>query len=410
MNWISYVIIVLVVCGLILEWIVELLNLKAADPKLPEEFEGYYDSKRYSLSQKYLREQTLVGLWHSLYSTGILLSAIFLGLFNWMDQWARGFGFNEIFTGLVFIGLLGIASSLLHLPWGIYDTFVLEEKYGFNKTTWKTFLFDQLKGLLLSIVIGAPILYGVLWFFESAGAWAWAWVWGLVTVVQIFLMYIAPVFIMPLFNKYDPLEEGELKTEIETFAKKESFFLQGLFKMDGSKRSTKANAFFTGFGRFRRIVLFDTLIEKHSVQELVAILAHEIGHYKLKHIFKAMAISILSTGLMFLVFSFFIKNPTVFAAFKMESLSVYASLVFFGLFYSPISSIIGILGAILSRKHEFEADHYAKERYGDPEALITGLKKLSVDSLSNLTPHPLKVFLEYSHPPVLKRIERLRQS
>ncbi|HIJ21259.1 MAG TPA: M48 family metallopeptidase, partial [Deltaproteobacteria bacterium] len=231
--------------------------------------------------------------------------------------------------------------------------------------------------------------------------------WIALTLFQLFLLFIAPVVIMPIFNKFVPLEEGELKTAIREYAEEQGFKMKGIFSMDGSKRSTKSNAFFTGFGRFRRIVLFDTLIEKHSVDELVSILAHEIGHYRKKHIFKSVLISILTTGLMFFILSLFINNKDLFAAFQMQETSIYASLFFFGFLYAPIETVVGILGNILSRRHEYEADAYAIKTTHKPQAMITALKKLSVDNLSNLTPHPLKVFLGYSHPPVLERIRAI---
>jgi STE24 endopeptidase len=222
-------------------------------------------------------------------------------------------------------------------------------------------------------------------------------------------MFVAPVVIMPLFNKFVPLEEGDLKESIEAYARSQKFKLKGIFTMDGSKRSTKTNAFFTGFGRLRRIVLYDTLIEKHSLRELVSILAHEMGHYKKKHILKSIVISVLTTGLMFYILSMFINNQELFAAFKMEQTSIYASLIFFGFLYSPIQMVLSLFGNMLSRKHEYEADEYSVKTYREPVSMILALKKLSVDNLSNLTPHPLKVFLSYSHPPILKRIQAIRQ-
>ncbi|MDD4183191.1 MAG: M48 family metallopeptidase, partial [Candidatus Omnitrophica bacterium] len=238
---------------------------------------------------------------------------------------------------------------------------------------------------------------------------AWVYCWIAVTGFQLFLLFIAPVVIMPLFNKYTPLENGELKSAIENYAKEQKFALAGVFKMDASRRSTKSNAFFTGFGKFRRIALFDTLIQKHTVDELVSVLAHEIGHYKKKHFVKGIILSVITTGIMFFILSFFINNQGLFGAFKMQSLSIYASLIFFGFLYSPINLFISIFSNIISRKHEYEADAFAITTYKKPESFIIALKKLTVDNLSNLTPHPLKVFLDYSHPPVLKRIEAIRK-
>jgi STE24 endopeptidase len=270
-------------------------------------------------------------------------------------------------------------------------------------------VLDILKTWILAAVIGGVLFSAVLWFFEKAGPWAWAWCWFAVTLFQICLMFVAPVVIMPIFNKFVPLAGGELKAAIEEYAKMQHFKLKGVFTMDGSRRSTKSNAFFTGFGRFRRIVLFDTLIEKHTLDELVSVLAHEMGHYKKRHILKSMAISILTTGLMFYILSLFINNRELFAAFRMDHISIYASLFFFGFLYAPIEMVLSVFGNMLSRRHEYEADAFAAATYQKPQAMISALKKLSVDALSNLTPHPLKVFLSYSHPPVLDRIQAIRK-
>ena len=265
------------------------------------------------------------------------------------------------------------------------------------------------KGTVLMILIGAPIFAGIVWFFQSAGSNAWLYSWIAFTALQLLLTFLAPAVIMPLFNKFDPLPEGDLKEEIQNFAHKQNFALQGIFRMDSSKRSTKSNAFFTGFGRFRRLVLFDTLIEKQSRDELVAVLAHEIGHFKRKHIQKSILLSIVTSGVMFYVLGRFLGNPELFAAFGMENVSVYASLVFVAFLFSPVMRFLSVFTHLLSRKHEFEADEYAVRTYGKPEELISALKKLSIDNMSNLKPHPLKVLLDYTHPPILQRIAALRE-
>lgn len=294
------------------------------------------------------------------------------------------------------------------MPFSIYSTFVIEERFGFNKTTVKTFVMDIAKGLLLSILLGAPLLALVIAFFEFGGTWAWLYAWLGVTAFSLIMQYIAPTWIMPIFNKFEPLEEGELRTAIETYAESVDFPLQDVFVMDGSKRSSKSNAFFTGFGKNKRIALFDTLIENHTTDELVAVLAHEIGHYKKNHITKNMAISIVSTGVMFALLSVFLQVPALFDAFYMDQMSVYAGLLFFGLLYSPIETILGIVMQVLSRKHEYEADEFAARTIEKSEEMVNVLKKLSKDNLSNLTPHPFYVFLNYSHPPVLQRIRAIR--
>ena len=410
MNYYFIIILSILIGTYLLNLIVDIINVRHVKTALPEEFEGFYDKTEYKKSQEYLRENTRFGIISDSITTPITIAFIIFGGFNIVDQFARGFNLGSIPTGLIFAGMLMLASQIIHIPLEVYDTFVIEEKYGFNKTTPKTFILDLLKSWVLGAVIGGIVLAAVLWFFEKIGPWAWLYCWIAITVFQIFLMFIAPVVIMPIFNKFEPLKECDLKKAIEDYAGAQSFKMKGVFTMDGSKRSTKSNAFFTGFGKFRRIALFDTLIEKHSVEELVSVLAHEMGHYKKKHILKTIVLSILTTGLMFYILSLFINNTELFAAFKMQETSIYASLFFFGFLYVPVEMILSIFGNALSRRHEYEADAYAVETYRKPESMILALKKLSTDNLSNLTPHPLKVFLSYSHPPVLERIRAIRGS
>ncbi len=410
MNLFFVLIIAILIGTYLLDLIVDTINVRHVKTDLPAEFEGFYDAEKYKKSQEYLKENTRFGIISDSITTPVTIAFIIFGGFNMVDQFVRGFGLSSIPTGLLFAGVLLLAFQIIHIPLSIYDTFVIEEKYGFNRTTPKTFILDTLKSWGLAAVIGGIILSAVLWFFEKAGPWSWLYCWIAVTVLQIFLMVIAPVVIMPLFNKFFPLEEGELKKAIENYASSQSFKMKGVFTMDGSKRSTKSNAFFTSFGKFRRIVLFDTLIEKHTVDELISVLAHEMGHYKKSHILKSVVLSVLTIGVMFYILSLFINNKELFAAFKMEEISIYASLFFFGFLYAPIDMILSIFGNMLSRKHEYEADAYAVETYTKPESMIMALKKLSTDNLLNLTPHPLKVFLSYSHPPVLERIQAIRKA
>jgi len=408
MNVYLVVILAILIGEYLLDFFVEHLNVKTLKLKLPEEFAGFYDASKYKKSQNYLRENTNFRLVNDTIFTLIILTFILAGGFNIVDTFARGFNLGAIPTGLIFAATLMLAARLLNIPFSIYRTFVLEEKFGFNRTSPKTFALDILKSLGLGALIGGIVFSAILWFFAKTGKWAWIYCWLALSLFQLFLTFIAPLVILPLFNKFVPLEEGELKGAIQQYAKTQDFKLKGIFKMDASRRSSKANAFFTGFGKSRRIALFDTLIEKQSVDELVSILAHEIGHYKKKHIIKSVALSLLTNGVMFFILSLFIKNPGLFAAFKMETTSIYASLFFFGFLYAPISLTFSILGSFLSRRREYEADSFAVSTYKKPQAFITALKKLTVDNLSNLTPHPLKVFLHYSHPPVLKRIETIR--
>ncbi len=408
MNIYAVIILMALAANYLLNLISDLLNLRAIRAPLPEEFRDVYDEEKYRKSRKYTRVRTRFGLLTSTFSLIILLIFWFAGGFNWVDQLVRGFGYGTITTGLMFVGILILAQTFISLPFSIYSTFVIEERFGFNKTTPATFIADRLKGLMLTVLLGGPLLAGVIGIFEYFGAIAWLYAWIVVVLFTLFVQFIAPTWIMPIFNKFIPLEDGELRQAILSYADKVSFPLRGVYKIDGSRRSSKSNAFFTGFGRNKRIALFDTLIEKHSVPELLAVLAHEVGHYKKKHIPKNMVVSMLHTGAMLFLLSLFIRVPGLHDAFFMEDISVYAGLVFFGLLYSPIEMVLSVVMQVVSRKHEFEADRYAADTTGNPEGMVSALKKLSADNLSNLTPHPFHVFLHYSHPPVLQRIRAIR--
>lgn len=410
MNPYLIFVLVVIIGAFLFDLVVDWLNMRHVSTELPEEFQDVYDAEKYRESQEYLRVNTRFGMLQAMCSTPLIVAFILFDGFYYVDQLARQAASGEILRGLVFAAILMIASFLLNLPFSLYHTFVIEERFGFNKTTIGTFIMDLVKGTLIGVVIGGLFLAGVIWFFAAAGPWAWLIAWAAATAFQLLLFYLVPVFILPLFNKFEPLAEGELRESIERYARQQDFKLGGIFTMDGSKRSTKANAYFTGFGRNRRIVLFDTLVEKQTVDELTAVLAHEMGHFKLKHIPKQLMLQILSTGALFFLLSLFIKNEQLFAAFGIppEQVSIYASLFFVGFLFSPISMVFGLVRNVLSRKYEFEADDYAARTYGKPESLINALKKLSVDNLSNLTPHPLKVAVEYTHPPVLQRIRAMR--
>jgi len=407
MNTWLIVVLCIILTSFTLELVVSYLNIGALSPDLPKEFEDVYNRDEYEKSQQYTKTTTRFGIFENSISTVLTVGFLILGGFNWIDTLARSFGYNAIVTGLLFTAGLGLLSFLVGTPFSIYSTFVIEEKFGFNKTTAKTFILDLIKGILLTMVLGGPLLALIFWFFETTGTYAWVYCWLGVVSFTILMQFIAPVLIMPLFNKFTPLESGDLKDKITDYSVKEKFHLSGIFTMDGSKRSTKLNAFFTGFGKFRKIVFFDTLIEKLTPDEIVAVLAHEMGHFKLKHIIKMMTISIVQTGFMFFLLSLVLKVPEISKGFMLEQPSVYASLVIFGFLYSPISLFTSIGVNILSRKHEFEADAYAAKTTGDSKQLVTSLKKLSHANLSNLTPHPVHVFLHYSHPPLLQRINTL---
>jgi STE24 endopeptidase len=395
-----------------LDFIATLLNLKAISPELPREFSDVFDAERYARSQAYTRESARFEIIHSSFSLATLLVFWTLGGFGWLDGVARGLVSAEIPAGLVFLGLLFVGQTLLHLPFSIYDTFVIEEKFGFNKTTPKTFVIDQIKGLLLAAVLGLPLVAGLLWIFGHV-AHAWLWAWGFFVTFQLFLTWLAPTLILPLFNKFTPMADGPLLRAIHAMAEKCGFPLAEISVMDGSKRSTKANAFFTGFGKTKKIALYDTLVEEQTQDELVAVLAHEIGHFKLRHIVQRLAVSVVQAAALFFLLGLVIDGGTfsraLFDAFGVEKISPHVGLVLFGLLFAPASRLLGIAAAAWSRKHEFEADAYAAKATGQPEALVSALKKLSAKNLSNLTPHPFRVFLDHSHPPVLVRIAALRR-
>ena len=409
MNIFAVIILVSLLVDFVLNLVSDYLNIKAMKPVVPDEFSDVYDDDAYRKSQEYTRETTRFGILTGTFDLILLLVFWFVGGFNILDHLVREWHFNPIVTGICYIGILVVARSILHIPFSIYSTFVIEERYGFNKTTFGTFILDMVKGTLLGAVIGIPLLAAILWFFYYTGALAWLYGWLGVVVFTVTLQFVAPRWIMPLFNKFTPLEDGELKQAILDYAKSVDFKVENIYVMDGSKRSSKSNAFFTGFGKHKRIALFDTLIENHSTDELVAVLAHEIGHYKRKHVLKGMIISILHTGVLFLLLSIFLQFKGLYNAFYMDQTSLYTGLVFFGLLYSPIELVLSILMQMFSRKNEYEADAFAAKTVKKAESMVLALKKLSRDNLSNLTPHPFYAFLNYSHPPVLERIRAIRK-
>jgi len=408
MNIYAIIILAALLIDYVLDVAADYLNIKSLKSSLPDEFSGLFEEDEYAKSQNYTRTRTRFGLFTSTINLIILLVFWFAGGFAWLDELVRSWDLAFIWTGLAYIGLLVAASSILKLPFRIYSTFVIEERFGFNKTTPLTFIKDTLKGVGLGIVIGGPLLAGILAFFQYFDTYGWLYAWGVVTAFTLLMQYIAPTWIMPLFNKFEPLEDEELQQKIYTLADEADFEIEDVYQMDGSRRSSKSNAFFTGFGKNKRIALFDTLIDNHEHDELLAILAHEIGHYKKKHILKNMAVSILHTGVLFLLLSIFLNAEALFDAFYVAQPSIYTGLIFFSLLYSPVEMILSIFMQLLSRKHEFEADAFAAETTDDPESMIKALKKLSKDNLSNLTPHPFYVFLNYSHPPVLERIKAIK--
>ncbi|MFO8098237.1 MAG: M48 family metallopeptidase [Salinibacter sp.] len=389
--------------------VADVLNLRTLQSALPDEFADTFDADTYAESQDYTRARTRFGLLQSSVGVVVLLAFWFAGGFAWLDGLVRGWELHPILTGLCYIGLLIGAQGVLSLPFSLYGTFVIEERFGFNETTLRTFVLDRLKGLALGLAIGGPLLAALLWFFQQTGPFAWIYAWGTVTVVMLLLQYVAPRFLMPLFNDFEPLEDGELRHAILDYADSVDFALDDIYVMDGSRRSSKSNAFFTGFGANRRIVLFDTLVEEQSVDELVTIVAHEMGHYKRHHIPQRMAISVLQTGVLFLLLSVFLQVEGLYAAFYVEQLSVYTGLVFFGLLYTPVDLFLSLPLQAWSRRHEYEADAFAVETTGRPGTFASALKQLAASNRAHLTPHPLYVALHHSHPPLRERIRHVRE-
>jgi len=387
--------------------ILDYINLKAQRKDIPTEVEGFYNKEKYQKSLDYQKDRTSFSFITAGFSFLLSIAMLGMGGFGWLDGLLRPFFSSEILLALVFFGTIMIVSDILTIPFQWYSTFVIEEKFGFNKTTVKTFIADKLKGYLLGALIGGALLSLLIYLVNSIGPNFWIWFGLLAAAFTLFVNMFYTSLILPLFNKLTPLAEGELKTTIEGFAKKVNFPLDNVFVMDGSKRSAKANAFFSGIGKKKKIVLYDTLINNHSTEELVAVLAHEVGHFKKKHIIWSYLISIIQIFFVLFILSKMVFNDNLSIALGGSQQAIHLNLIAFGILFSPISGITGLLMSMLSRKNEFEADAYAKETY-DGSALANALKKLSVDSLSNLYPHPAYVFFHYSHPPLLQRLDALK--
>lgn len=407
MNVYALVILVALLAEHALSVVADVLNLRHLRPELPPEFAGTYDAEAYRRSQEYTRARTRFALVPGTFDLALLLAFWGLGGFGWLDGAVRDLGLGELASGLVFIGALVLGRTIVHLPFRIWSTFVLEERFGFNRTTPRTFALDLAKGLLLTLVLGAPLLLAVLWLLGSAGSWAWLACWGFTSSFVVLVQLVAPTWILPLFNKFQPLPEGTLRSSLLGYAERVGFPLSDVYVVDGSRRSSKANAFFTGFGRNKRVALFDTLIERHSEDELVAVVAHEIGHFKRRHVLKGLALAIAHLGVLFGLLQVFLSHAGLFEAFGTQP-SVHAGLVFFALLYTPIELLLSVALNFVSRRNEFEADAFSAATTRAPETLVQALSRLSRDSLSNLTPHPFFVWLHHSHPPVLERIRALR--
>lgn len=408
MNTLFYIIIAILIFQFLMEMVLEYLNAKRYKDPIPEALSDVFDVAEYKKSQDYKISNYKFGMLSSSFSLLLTLAFLFLGGFEWIDTIIRSYTENPIVMALLFFGIIMIGSDIIITPFSYYQTFVIEERFGFNKSTPKLFFIDKIKGWGMMIVIGGILLTAIIWFFEWAGTNFWIYAWGLITFFTVFMNLFYSKLIVPLFNKQKPLEEGSLKNKIEAYAQNVGFDLKNIFVIDGSKRSTKANAYFSGFGKEKRVTLYDTLIKDLEEDEIVAVLAHEVGHYKRKHIVFNLLTSILLTGLTLFILSIFINNPEVSLAIGVTQSSFHAALIGFGILYSPISEITGLAMNLLSRKFEYQADDYAKNTFA-AAPLVTSLKKLSKNSLSNLTPHPAYVFMHYSHPPLISRIQNLQQ-
>jgi STE24 endopeptidase len=405
----TIIILVFIVFDFVLEYILDSMNAKTWDLPIPQELAGIYDEEKYAKARNYHKAK------EQLSSIATILSTVIIIVFLWLKGFAMVHLFiatitnSPILQALLFFGAFSIASDIIGLPFELYGIFVIEEKFGFNKMTWKTYVSDKIKGYLLGAIIGGVLLSLFVWFYTFAGKLFWIYAWILFTAFTLFFTMFYTSLIVPLFNKLNPLEDGSLRAKIEAFAQKINFPLTNIFVIDGSKRSTKANAYFSGIGSKKTIVLFDTLINEQTEEELVSVLAHEVGHYKMKHIQKGMVIGILQMGALLFLLSFFINKPQLSQALGLQTEVpiFHVGLIAFSLLYSPFSMITGIFMNIFSRKNEFEADNYAKENTGTGEHLITALKKLSANNLSNLNPNKWYVFFHYSHPPLLERVRNL---
>lgn len=404
-----FIILIILTADFVSERILSALNVKSSIKPIPDLLSGIYDQDKYQKQQSYFRANTRFGLLTSTVSFLVIILMIVFGGFGWLDGIVQRWTANPILVSLIFFGILFLANDIISTPFEIYDIFVIEERFGFNKTTPKTFILDKLKGYALTAVLGGGIIALVMWFYQLNPQYFWLIAWACVTSVSLFISLFYSELIVPLFNKQTPLEAGELRDAIEKFSKKAGFELKNIFVIDGSKRSTKANAYFTGFWKKKRIVLYDTLINDLDTAEIVAVLAHEAGHSKYKHTLRNILINLPYTLLVFFLLGLILRSDVLAQALGGKEASFHLNILAFGILYSPVSMMLGLAMNVLSRKHEYQADGYVKENKMG-EQLISALKKISSKSLSNLTPHPAYVFVNYSHPTLLQRVEKLTNS
>lgn len=406
MNFLFLFLVAVLVLQYLLESTTTLLALRNLQSPPPPELNDLYDKNTRLTSIQYNRSNFILRLTRQTCSIIVLLIILIYSLFAPLDTLIRSVGFSSTVTGTIFISTVLFAQYLVNLPFTLYSTFILEARYGFNQTSISTFVMDQFKAIFLTVLLGVPVLLSVLYVFENTyNAWIYCWL-GL-TFFSLLLQFVAPVWIMPLFNTFSPLPKGPYLEEIQSFLEKLDFRISGLFTMDGSKRSTKGNAFFTGFGITRKIVLFDTLLSLLSPNEVVAVLAHEIGHYKKHHVHKMFLIRSIYTALMLYFFSLFLKYPVFSYSIGFVEHSIYAGFISFSIFCSPLETVTTSITNYISRRHEYEADLFSVQKTGHTEHLVSGLKKLNTSHLSVMTPHPLEILLHYSHPPLVMRLRNL---
>ena len=405
-NIVFFLIVLFIVSDYVLERVLAWLNAKQIGIPIPAVLAGVYDNDKYIKQQKYSFVNNKFGIYTSSFNVLLLLIMFILGLFGFIDEALRVYIDNDILLTLAFFGVLFLANDVLNFPFDYYQTFVIEEKFEFNKMTKKLFFVDKIKGIFLAVLMGGVVLSVITLIYQWLPDFFWLLAWAVLAFLSIFLMMFYSEWIVPLFNKQTPLEEGELRTKIEEFSQKADFDLVNVYVIDGSKRSTKANAYFSGLGAKKRIVLYDTLIQELTPDEIVAVLAHEIGHYKKKHTMMMLAVSLFNSAVMFAVLGWFLGNPLIATALGSSESSFHLGLLAFGILYSPVSTVLSMGVNVLSRKNEYEADAYAAQ-FGLAEHLIIALKKLSAKSLSNLQPHTAYVFVHYSHPTLLQRINAL---
>jgi len=411
------IIIALVIFNYLFSNILDYLNHKNWKDEIPKELKDFYDKKKYKQAKQYAISKNKIGLLSSTTSFLLVVSLLVFNGYGYIDQLVNSFNLNlflsfqinNSFTKSgVFFLILFILNLIISIPFSYYNTFVIEENFGFNKTTKSTFFFDIIKSSILSILIGGFLLFLALYLYNSLNDGFWLYLWIGLSLLMIFINMFYADLIVPIFNKLTPLENGDLRKKIENYSKEVGYLLKNIYVIDGSKRSTKANAFFSGLGPRKTIALYDTLIEKHTENELVAVLAHEVGHFKKKHVFSGLLMSVIQIGVMVFFFELCLKLPEISLALGGSGVNFHLGLIGFSIIFSPISMMSGILMNYISRKNEFEADSYAKQTYNGDD-LSLALKKLSVDSLSNIYPHPLYVFFHYSHPPLIKRLRALNK-